>query len=73
VAIGVATVGTVIMMRVGTGLWVAVTVAALTGIALLFDLPLNRIAAYLGTISFCVLVVSVVIEWRRRSKRFSQK
>ncbi len=55
------------------GILVAAVAATVAGLGILFDLDVTKAGAYLGTASFVFLVVLLVVEYRRRSKRFSKK
>lgn len=58
-------------MRRGHGFIIlGCTVFALIGVALFANIDLARLARFIGTTSFVVLVIAFVVEWRRRSKRF---
>lgn len=51
----------------------AALAALLAGISMLFDLDAGKVSTYLGDASLALLVAAVVVEFRRRSKRFSKK
>ena len=55
------------------GLLVAAVAAAIAALGLLFGFDVAKAADYLGTASFVLFVVLVIVEFRRRSKRFSKK
>lgn len=55
------------------GILVAALAAAVVGLGILFDFDIVKAGTYLGGVSFALLVVLLVVEYRRRSKRFSKK
>jgi hypothetical protein len=55
------------------GILVAAVVAAVVGLGILLDFNIAKAGTYIGTGSFALLVVAFIIEYRRRSKRFSKK
>jgi len=54
-------------------LLVSAIIGCATGLAILLNLDLHKVSGYLGTSFFIMLLVLVVVEYRRRSKRFPKK
>lgn len=51
---------------------VTATAASVAGLSILLGFDLPKVTAWMGLVLLLLLIVSFVIEWRRRSKRLGK-